>query len=374
MTPHLVLAGLGHAHLFVLEALIKRKLSACRVTVCTAELQHVYSGMVPGWLSGLYSAQDLSIDVAALCARAGATLLPHNVIAINAAARRVTLANGEDMEYDVCSLAVGSMPSGLQLSGAREYAIPLKPLQNVERIIRVLDTREIATRGVCVVGGGLAGVEMALAARARLRANNVEDAVPITIVTRDATLFVKRGERLREQLETACARANVRVVSNATLSAVREQSLLLDDGVEIPSALTIWATGPAAQPWLAASDLATDDAGYVLVNDALQSVSSSAVFAAGDCATLQTAPDISKAGVYAVRMGPMLVRALHDALQGRAPSVRYTPQKRWLALVSTADGRAIASYGFLSIRTTWAMWLKDRIDRTFIARFRNAGA
>jgi pyridine nucleotide-disulfide oxidoreductase family protein len=329
--------------------------------------------MVPGWLSGTYSARDLSIDVVALCARAGATLLPFNVTAINAAARTVTLSDGQHVSFDVCSLAVGSKPSGLQLPGASQHAIPLKPLQNVERIISALDSPAVCERGVCVVGGGLAGVEMALAARARLCMQPDGASVPITIVTRDDTLFSSRGPRLREKLETACARANVHVVSNATPTEVREQSVRLADGTDVESALTIWSTGPAAQAWLAQSDLATDDAGYVLVNDALQSVSAPAVFSAGDCATLQSAPDTSKAGVYAVRMGPMLVRALRDALHGRAPAVRYAPQKRWLALVSTADGRAIASYGSLCVTAAWAMWLKDRIDRTFIARFRNAG-
>ncbi len=373
MTPHLLLAGLGHAHLFVLEALIKRHMPACRVTVCTAEVQHVYSGMVPGWLSGLYSAADLSIDVAVLCSRAGATLLPHHVTAINAAERTVTLANGQQIAFDVCSLAVGSMPSGLQLPGAAQHAIPLKPLQHVERIISSLDSPAVVERGVCVVGGGLAGVEMALAARARLSMRSTRDTVPITIVTREATLFANRGEGLQAKLHAACARAHVRVVTNAKPVAVREDGVALADGTDVSGALTIWATGPSAQPWLAQSDLATDSAGYVLVNEALQSVSANAVFAAGDCATLQHAPDTSKAGVYAVRMGPMLVRALSDALRGRAPAVRYRPQKRWLALVSTADGRAIASYGSLSVSGAWAMWLKDRIDRTFIARFRNAG-
>ncbi len=365
----LVLAGLGHAHLFVLEAIEQGTFPRCEVIVCTAEPMHVYSGMVPGWLGGLYELPDLTVNVAALCARVGATLLPHHVTALDPSARTLTLDDGRLVPYDVCSLAVGSLPAGMDIDGVRKHAVPLKPLQNVERIIARLDTLAASGGHVVVVGGGLAGVEMALASRARLAEMAGGDRVAMSIVTRDDTLFSERGERLANRLKDVCAHAAIAVRLNADVERVTASAVSLRDGSALPSDLTIWATGPAAPSWLAQSGVPTDQRGFLLVDDHLRVVSTMDVFAAGDCATLASARATPKAGVYAVRMGPQLATVLGDAISGRAPSVTFQPQSRWLALVNTGDGRAIASWGWLSAHGAWAMRLKDRIDRQFVARF-----
>ncbi len=368
--PRLVLAGLGHAHLFVLEAVAKGRFPRCDVIVCTGEPMHVYSGMVPGWLEGVYERPDLTIDVAALCARAGATLMSHHVTALDASARTLTLDDGTSVPYDVCSLAVGSAPAGMQLPGVREHAVPLKPLSNVERIIARLDTLAAHGRGdVVVVGGGLAGVELALASRARLARDSARARVSVSIVSREPSLFAERGERLARTLMAACAEADVSVYLRADVERVTETEVLMRNGDSRASDLTIWATGPSAHPWLAQSGLATDQRGFLLVDDFLRVSSRPELFAAGDCATLASARDTPKAGVYAVRMGPRLATVLGDAIRGRKPSVSFRPQSRWLALVSTANGRAVASWGPFSAQGAWALRLKDHIDRTFIARF-----
>jgi hypothetical protein len=50
------------------------------------------------------------------------------------------------------------------------------------------------------------------------------------------------------------------------------------------------------------------------------------------------------------------------------------PQPRSLNLLSTGDGRAIASWGAWSAQGRLMGWWKDRIDRAFIARFRQPEA
>lgn len=370
----LVLAGLGHAHLFVLEALRKGALPECDVHVCTGEAEHVYSGMVPGWLAGRYRRDEIALDVARLCAAAGATWHPHHVRALSAGERTVTLDSGEPVPFDVASVAVGSVPAGTETAGVREHAVPLKPLGNVERIAeRVSALRATsgassgagdAPAGVTVVGGGLAGVEIALAIKAR-----GGRAVAVRMVTRDAVLASGRGAALSRRLASECQRAQVRVEYGGDVREVAGSFVRLADDRTMPSALTVWATGPAAPSWLSASGCTVDERGFLQVDDALRSVSHPFVFAAGDCATLASARATPKAGVYAVRMGPVLAKGLGAALQGHAPPDRFTPQSRWLALVNTGDGRALASYGPFVMGGAWAMRVKDAIDRRFVARF-----
>ncbi len=367
----LVLAGLGHAHLFVLEALARGRLPGCEVFVCTGEQEHVYSGMVPGWLGGRYDRSELALDTDALCRWAGATRLPHHVRGVDPVARTVTLDNEEQVPFDLCSIAVGSKPAGLDVPGAREHAVPLKPLDNVQRLHERLAARaRDGTGAVTIVGAGLAGLEMAFAARARLEQCGAGgDAVTVTVIGREPGLMPERGPRLARRLERACVRRRVSLQLGVTVEAVRTDSLLLSDGRTQPSHLTVWATGAAAPAWLAETGLPVDERGFLLVDEQLRTLGAAPVFAAGDCATPASWRGTPKAGVYAVRMGPVLADTLSAVVQGRALPSAYAPQRQFLALVNTGDGRAIASRGALVVEGRWVMWWKDRLDRAFIARF-----
>jgi len=371
MRPRVVLAGLGHAHLFVLEALATGALEGCDVVVCTGEAEHVYSGMVPGWLAGRYARAELSLDTEQLCRWAGATRMPHHVRGLDPVARRITLDNGDTLAFDLCSVAVGSTPAGLDTPGAAAHAIPLKPLHHVERLRTRLSALARTGRGaVTVVGAGLAGLEMALAARARLTQEGASaDAVTITVLGMEPTLVRERGAMLARQLRQACDRQHVTVRLGVQVARVHADALELGDGTRVPSDCTVWATGASAPSWLAASGLPVDARGFLLVDEYLRSPGAAHVFAAGDSATPLSWPGTPKAGVYAVRMGPALARALADAVQQRAPTAPYRPQRQFLALVNTGDGRAIASRGALAVSGRWAMRWKDRLDRAFIARF-----
>jgi hypothetical protein len=67
-------------------------------------------------------------------------------------------------------------------------------------------------------------------------------------------------------------------------------------------------------------------------------------------------------------MGPVLNRNLRAAL-GQGTPQAYTPQHQFLALLATADGRAIASRGRFGAAGRWVWRWKDHIDRGFIRRF-----
>ena len=58
-----------------------------------------------------------------------------------------------------------------------------------------------------------------------------------------------------------------------------------------------------------------------------------------------------------------------DANGARTALRAYAPQSRFLSLLATADGRAIATRGRFSLSGRWAWRWKDRIDRAFVNRF-----
>ncbi len=103
------------------------------------------------------------------------------------------------------------------------------------------------------------------------------------------------------------------------------------------------------------------------MRDTLQALHDDSVFGAGDIATQVNHPR-PKAGVYAVRQGPVLAYNLRAALLEQ-PLRQHRPQQRFLSLLSLGDKQATADKGLFSATGRWVWRWKDRIDRAFMARF-----
>jgi pyridine nucleotide-disulfide oxidoreductase family protein len=374
----LVLAGLGHSHLFVLEAAREGRLPSCDLVVCTGELNHIYSGMVPGWLAGQYTMDELSIDVAAAVRAAGGMLHPAHVTGIDPRARTLTLTDGSTVPYDLCSIAVGSQVSGKAIPGVAEHAVAVKPLAAIRRIGERFDAFVRSGGGaVVVVGGGMAGVELALALRMRgvgeaPGGTRGGESVRVALVSRDDVLASDRHPRVSRRLERLCELGGIELLLATTPVQLDAGRIALQHAGALETRradLVVWATGGEAPPWLAASGLPVDARGFLLVDDRLRSVGDPRILAAGDSAALVSWPEMPKAGVYAVRMGPRLVRALAHALGDGARPDTYRPQRRFLALANAGDGTALASWGGLVAQGRWAMRWKDWLDRRFMRRF-----
>ena len=131
----------------------------------------------------------------------------------------------------------------------------------------------------------------------------------------------------------------------------------------------MWVAESASLPLFADVGLDLDSDGFVKVRPTLQAIGHDEIFATGDCASLVSHPRLPKAGVYAVREAPVLAHNLKAFAGGGALQV-FRPQRRILALLNLGDGHAVAVRGSLSAEGAWAWWLKDRIDRAFVRRYR----
>jgi len=364
----LVLAGAGHAHALVLLELARRPLAGVEVVVLSPEPLAPYSGMVPGWLAGAYRFDEIAIHFPPLVAAAGARWQRGEIAAIDPARRELQLHDGGTLAYDLLSLNIGSTLEPPVAQHAQ--VLPLRPLallrQRHEALLAQWQAAPAPADGrpfvVTAVGGGAAGFEALLAVLARLRALRPDRVMQGGLVTRGTTLLPGMAAPVRRAALRALARAGV------TLQLGSGWCEALDRGSDV----VLWATGAQAHAWQRDPDrrggLAVDDAGFVRIDEHLRSPSHPEVFASGDCAAWPSA-GLPKAGVHAVRMGPVLTANLRAAL-GQGPWVAHRPQRRFLALLATADGRAIASRGPLGAAGAWAWRWKDHIDRGFIARFR----
>jgi len=368
VVKRLLLAGGGHSHLAVLQNLARRPLPGVEVTLVSPGRFAPYSGMLPGLIAGHYTFRECHVDLAALARFAHCEFVDASVSRLDLAGRRAFLSEGGERSWHVASLDIGSVPTLAGVPGARERAIPVKP---VHRLLEAVDALVARARGgslrrMLFVGGGAAGVELLLAIQHRLAGAGTAE-VMMRLATDGEALLPGHNARVRGIFARVLADRGVRVHLRSRIVRVDEDAAVTEGGERLGFDALVWATGASAAPWPGDSGLATDPEGFVLVDDTLRSVSHPEVFAAGDIAAQRAHPR-PKSGVFAVRQGGPLARNLRSALTGR-PLMRFVPQRDALALITTGDRYAVMSRGRWALEGAWVWRWKDWIDRRFVRRY-----
>jgi selenide,water dikinase len=353
----ILLLGAGHAHVEVLRRFAMRPEPGVRLTLIGREPETPYSGMLPGVIRGDYSRREAHIDLAPLAIAAGARLILGEAVAIHPEARTVTVPGRPDVPFDLLSINVGGEPAG----GAGG-CIPVKPIGRFLEQLHGLEDRLRDHARIVVVGGGPAGVELALALAFRFRSR-----YRIVLVSGTAEPLIDAPESARRVAVTALVDASVEIVRGVMAGEFADGRLALSDGSFLEAAACLRATGIEAPPFLANSGLACDAKGCVLVDTTLRSISDPAVFVAGDCASIQGAPR-PKAGVWAVRAGVQLSGNLRLAAHHR-PLKPWRPQREALVILGLGGGRAVAWRNGFSVSGTLVWRWKDWIDRRWMRMY-----
>jgi len=361
----LLLLGGGHAHVHVLKSFAEAPLADVEVTLISPYARQVYSGMLPGWVAGHYTIGQCVIPLAPLCRAAKANFFETAGSFIDFPLGVVRCVDGTEIAFDVLSIDTGPMANTAVIPGAGGHAVSVRPIESFIKAFAMIE-RDVAVRhrtgkptDMVFVGAGSAGIELALSMQQAFRDRNVT----FTLVSAANTLPGSVGPRLGRIL----SQRGFRLLSGKTADRIERGSVHLQSGEVIHADHVIVSTGASAAEWPRISGLRTDEAGFILVNEYLQSLSHPGVFAAGDCATMlgHARP---KSGVYAVRAGPPLAENLRRCLAGEALRT-YVPQERSLYLISTGDRYAIGSWGNFAWEGKWVWRWKDRIDRGFMGKY-----
>ncbi len=363
----LVLVGGGHAHALVLRMLAMKPLQGLRITLISPSSHTPYSGMLPGLVAGHYGFEETHIDLARLCQWAGVRFLEAEVTGLDPLSRRLRLAGRPEVGYDLLSIDIGSQPELDSVPGAREHAVPVKPVADLWRRWQMLESRLNRSGArqirIAVVGGGAGSVELILAMAHRLGTERT----CFELFCGADEILQNYNPAARRSVMASLQRSGVAVHLDARVESVDEGMLCIAGGASAAFDELFWCTGATAAGWVADSGLAVDGQGFLQLRDTLQSVSDERVFGAGDIASQVNHPR-PKAGVYAVRQGPVLAHNLRALLLGQSLKC-HRPQQRFLSLVSLGGQRATADKGPFSATGAWVWRWKDRIDREFMARF-----
>lgn len=357
----LVLVGGGHAHLHCLEQLNNEHAKNWRVLLVSPSPYQYYSGMFSGYTEGVYSLEDIRIDLKRLCKKIGASFVEDTIISIDPKAKTLTGADDAIYSYDAVSFDIGSQTDVPEsISG---HALSIKPNYRFpEQLKRVRDSAHPV-----IVGGGASGVELAFSVLAWRKQHDL----PANIALFSSTaLLIGHGYRASKKIEAIATRKALPFFSGVSIKAIDGNNVTTSTNQQHPQSAVLWLTGPKSAALFSASGLPTDTGGFLLVNEALQSVLYPDIFGAGDCITIDRYPMLAKNGVYAVRQGPILWKNLNNSLS-KDKLLLFNPQKKFVAILSTGEGEAFLSYGKRLLHGKIPWKLKQRIDRKFMKRFKD---
>ncbi len=363
-THDLVLVGAGHTNMHVVRMFRMHPIPGVRLTLISSFGDATYSGMLPGTLAGLYTPDDMTIDLYRAVEPSGMRLIVARAVGLDSSARRVHLEGRPPVRFDVCSVGIGSVPARRDLWEGRQDVLSIKPMPTfLGRLESALE--RVAARDslrLAVVGGGAAGTEVAFCVERYLVARGLNPTV--TLVDGGSEILSGYLPRTRRLAMAECQRRGIELLTNARVTSIGDDELICDDGRTHAADLIIWAAAAAPPPVLSDFDLPKAEDGFLAVRPTLQTTSGAPVFVVGDTASFSEMK-VARAGVYAVREGPVLWENIGRLLK-QQPLREYRPQSGFLSLLATGDGRAIGQYKGLAVHGRWVWKLKDRIDRRFM--------
>ena len=367
----IVLLGIGHTNAHILKSWKMNPIDDCQL-ICVSNFPvSTYSGMLPGVLANQYPIPAMEIDLVRLCASANVRLIIGDVIGIDTERDRIRFANRPDLSFDALSIGVGSMPSFNSIEVIDSSSlVSIKPMQTFHRRLgkklkQHTDQKEVS---IAVVGGGIGSIEIAFCLDRHLQQQS-EGNYCLKLVAGKSGVGSGLLDSTRKRVLQRFEARDIEVIQGHRVEKVEANQLTLTDGKRVEADIVLWATNAVAPEILSRFDYEKDDRGFLVTLPTLQVKSHPHVFAVGDSGTIENT-DIDKAGVYAVRQGPILWENLKKALHDR-PLETYRPQTDYLKLINTADGRSIAQFKGRSFYGRWCWWLKDRIDQKFMAMYQN---
>ena len=127
-THDVVLIGAGHTNMHIVRMFRMAPIPDVRLTIVSPFSRATYSGMLPGTLAGLYSAEDMEIDLYRLAAPAGIRVIIDEAVRLDAEKRRVHFKTRAPIRFDIASIGIGSVPSGYSKWTDEPGFLPIKPM------------------------------------------------------------------------------------------------------------------------------------------------------------------------------------------------------------------------------------------------------
>ena len=384
---HVVIVGGGFAGLTAARELDD---PGFRVTLVDRHNHHLFQPLLYQVATAGLSAPDIAAPLRHILRRQdNVEVLLGEVTGIDAAQRRVTLADGNAIAYDTLLLASGATHSYFGHDAWAAHAPGLKTVDDALQLRRKLllafehaeaandPEAQAAWLSFAIIGGGPTGVELAgtLAeiARHTLR-NEFRHIDPrqaqVRLIEAGPRVLPSFPPDLSEKARAQLVRLGVEVITGTPVTGIDANGYTLGDTF-VRARTVVWAAGVAASPLGRLLEVPLDRAGRVLVENDLSVPGHPDIFVAGDLASVQQdgkpVPGIAPAAKQMGRYIAGVLRARRtDAAKPRP--FRYRDYGNWATIGRMA---AVVHVGRLKLSglLAWWGWLGAHVF--FLIGFRN---
>jgi NADH dehydrogenase len=381
-----VILGGGFGGLWATRALAS---APVQVTVVDRTNHHLFQPLLYQVATAGLSAPDIAAPLRHILRRQrNATVLLGEAVAIDADAKRVTLAHGV-LDYDFLIVATGATHAYFGHDDWAAHAPGLKTLDDAlairRRILMAFEAAERendpATRAAwlnfVVIGGGPTGVELAgtLAEIARhtlpreFRRCNPREA-QIHLLEAGPRVLAAMPETLSASARKQLERLGVLVHTGNAVTEIDAAGVHLGESM-IASRTVLWAAGVAASPLGAQLGEERDRAGRIKVQPDLSLSRHPEIFIVGDLASVSQADGRPVPGVApaAKQMGAHAAAAIRARLAKRVPGAfRY---RDYGNLATIGRMAAVVDFGPLKFSGILAWWFWLTAHLFFLIGFRN---
>jgi NADH:ubiquinone reductase (H+-translocating) len=327
--PRVVVVGAGFAGLYTVRGLKK---SGYQVTIIDKNLYATFQPLLYQVATGGLNPGDVSYAVGGYARQHHARYVRGELTAIDPGQQRITLNDGRQLDYDYLVLATGVASSHFGIKGAAEYtyglytrhdAVTLRDrfMADVERLSEGSPDAQLA---ITMVGGGATGVELA-GTMAELRDEVLRDTFPdvdptrihVRVVEMTDSLLGPFKPKLRDYTRDQLVKRGVDVQLNTAIAEVTPDRVILKDGRDLRSDITVWTAGVAAPPAAKTWGLPQGKAGRLETGPDLRIKGQDRIFAAGDVGlvTENPTPQLSQP---AIQMGLFAARQIMRLEAGQA--------------------------------------------------------
>ena len=315
-------------------------------------------------LSGVKSPDQLRLSRQRLLSRAGHRFFQDRVIDLDPEGRTVQTESGDVFSFDICVVAVGGVNNTFGVPGADEYAYPFKSVDQCEAIgttLRALFEQQERV-DICIVGGGLEGIE---SLGEILRRYRDTDGLNVHLIESGDQLLPGLPAALGDDVESKVQGFPVDIHTGTRVKAVNETTVQLSSGETVPADITIWTGGAMPPEILSESGLVAEQGRWAPVRETLQSTLYDHIFVVGDAAELPQ--PLSKQAYYATDMGECAAKNIARFVAGEALAAFEPPTN--LSLISFGDLDTYLVIGNAVATGTALASLKEFIYQFNMARY-----
>ncbi len=291
--------------------------------------------------------------------------------------RRVVVASSLEIPYDFLIIAVGSGSNFFGVPGAKDFAFPLKTLDQAvslrNHILKCFERAELEPDSTkrrqlltfAIVGGGRTGVEFAGALVELIRGPLRKDYRNIDL-QEPRVILCHSGDRLipdlpeplsnyaLERLRTIGVEVRLRSrVSRVTAEAVSHQ-----ENEIFPTATVVWTAGVQGKPDIKGWGLPTTKSGQVPVLPTLQVPEHPEIYAVGDIAYREdNGHRLPMVATVAIQEGVSAANNIRLQIEGRLPAPFHYRDPGSLATVGRNAAVAHILGFTLKGFPAWILWL-----------------